>query len=97
MSSEMTATQKALFDVLNECYDLPYDRFIEIFPDLEKLVSWSSPQPVVEVAPAAGGELIERAKEHARKASKVGATETRDIVRELVAEIEKRPALTPPR
>ena len=43
MSSEMTATQKALFDVLNECYDLPYDRFIEIFPDLEKLVGPESP------------------------------------------------------
>ena len=49
MSSEMTATQKALFDVLNECYDLPYDRFEEIFPDLEKLVG--------PVAPAASTML----------------------------------------
>lgn len=68
MSSEMTATQKALFDVLNECYDLPYDRFEEIFPDLEKLVA--------PVAPAAGDDLIERAKAHALAALKA------DIVRE---------------
>lgn len=51
--AEMTATQKALFGVLNECYDLPYDRFIEIFPALEKLVAGSSPRPVIQSAPAA--------------------------------------------
>lgn len=56
MSSEMTATQKALFDVLNECYDLPYDRFIEIFPDLEKLVG--------PVAPAASADHIHAPVQH---------------------------------